>query len=46
MEVRKRTICLAIWIVGIFAEIYIGLKNRSEQNLGTSNKSVPEMAID
>ena len=36
MEVRKRTIFQAIWMVGI------GLKFM----VGTSNKSVPGMAID
>ena len=42
MEVRKRTICLAIWIVGIFP--YIGL-TQALYMVGTSNQSVPEMAI-
>ena len=40
MEVRKRTICLAIWIVGIFPEI------QALYMVGTSNESVPEMVVD
>ena len=43
MEVRKRTICLAIFFWYIPANI--GLKHRPYILVGTSNQSVPEMVI-
>ena len=45
MDVRKCTIFLAIFCGDIPSKI--GLKNRPKTSgIGTSNKSVPEMAID